>query len=638
MIPFSKSLGFRLLVISFILLALPLLVDSFVLLQERYSRAVTNTERIIKEATQIRELSIADLNPLHRNLVDFFTHYLESQHFLTKKSAELNKKLEDLAQAGELYGIVVIKIEENGDLKTVASNRPEYRTKNFADFFKMQDFHTPEVLNKDYSSYFFRSPGLDEPLFFFAHPIYLGKEHKYTYVILLVSNLQEKLKSYVRSENQLYTINFALLLPSTIVISASDPALLNHYFLPINPYYKELFERQEPQVTLPKKPLKVSRFSNYPFFEFEWKGENQIGYFKSIPEMAYSILSYTSKSAVFQKPLLEFIDIYSTYGIILTIGGFLASFLTMIMVRPMQNLGLCMQHIQEGHLEARYKKDPFGFEINTLGEIFNSMVDEVLEKKRMAEDERVVRETYAKELRLGQQVQRDLLPQHMPDYPNVEVAEAYIPTIEVGGDFYDVFVNKNNRQERLMLMIADVSGKGVGGCLYSLSVRNMLRVHAKFYGDIAEAMHRTNQLFMLDTGESGTFVTALLASYDAATHIFSYYSCGHNPGIVLRKDGQVEWLKNQGVALGAFETEKGEADTVFLRKGDAVIFYTDGVTEAHDENYKNFGEGRLAGCLRSASQMGAQEIVDEIIKQLRLFVGEAQQHDDITLLVMKVKK
>lgn len=308
----------------------------------------------------------------------------------------------------------------------------------------------------------------------------------------------------------------------------------------------------------------------------------------------------------------------------------------MRMAKPIQNLSLVMQKIQEGSLNYRYRKDPLGFEINTLGAIFNEMVDAVLGQKRKAEEERIKREIFASELKLGSQVQQSLLPQKMPHYPGVDMAQIYIPAIEVGGDFYDSFVKEKDHQKELFLAVADASGKGVHACLYSLSLRTMLAIYVREYRDIAQAMVATNNLFMQDTGDSGMFVTVLAGIYNYKNKILNYYSCGHNPGLVHRRNGDIEVLEHKGIAMGVREFEKAEAATVQLQQGDTLVFYSDGITEARNEEYKFFGEERLIDCLKLEGNKSALEIVEKIVAQVNIFVGSAPQHDDITLLVMKI--
>lgn len=639
MIQFRQSIGFRLLVISFILLAIPLLVDSFILVQKRYEHAISDAKEMLVEVAHFKELPLLELQPLDAPVVQLLIDYLGlEKSFPQEKSKTLDEKLEKLSQIGGFYGIFLLKITGDNRFIVIASGREEYIGRDYTNFFKMSDIYTKHSFEKGYSGYMTVDKDTLNPYFVMANPIYSTNENRFVGIIALTDDITAKIKTLLQPDMRNYKINFALLLPSSIVFAASDPTLRFQYFQPLDPAYKKLFLEEEPlaKTALPSEPLSTNTSIGAPFFEFTWNGQSQIGYVKNITGVNYSLLAYAAKNEIFQTPLIEFFNIYSIYGIILILGGAAATLLTMRMAKPIQNLGLVMTRIQEGDIQLRYQKDPFGFEINLLGEIFNGMVSAVLLQKRIAEKERVKKESFARELRLGQQVQRNLLPHKMPDYPGVEVAEIYIPTIEVSGDFYDVFLKDEKEDKKLVLAIADVSGKGVQACFYSLSVRTMLRTYAKEYSDIADAMLATNNLFRLDTGDTGLFVTVLCGVYDHRTKILSYYSCGHNPGYVRRADGSVEILVRDGMAMGVFAAEKSKARTIQLEKGDIVVFYTDGVTEAHNSEYQLFGEGRLVEYLSEKGDRTATEIVDGIVERVNAFVAQAAQHDDITLLVMKI--
>jgi len=194
-----------------------------------------------------------------------------------------------------------------------------------------------------------------------------------------------------------------------------------------------------------------------------------------------------------------------------------------------------------------------------------------------------------------------------------------------------VFVKDN---QQLVLAVADASGKGVQACFYSMSVRSMLRSYAREYDDVAEAMQATNNLFLIDTGDTGMFVTVLMGFYDLITHRLSYYSYGHTPLLLRKANGDVEFLPHPDIAMGVEFAQRKESHTVQLNRGDTLLFYTDGITEAHDETYQNFGEDRLVECLQK--EKGASELVEEVVNRVKAFVDKTPQHDDITLLAMKV--
>ncbi|MCH9627760.1 MAG: hypothetical protein S4CHLAM2_14030 [Chlamydiales bacterium] len=640
MIPFRKSIGFRLLGISFILLAFPLLVDSFILVQKRYEHAVADAKGYLVEVAHLRELPLEQIQPLNKPLLEVMTYFLNLQtDFPDQTNQELNKRLATLAEVGDFFGIFLLKITDDKEYIVTASSLESYIGKNYTEFFKYDPIQ-PDSVERGFKGYIsFDAKDLD-PYFIVAHLVHASDEEKAIGVLAVSDNISDKLNEILQQDDHRYPVRFALLLPSSIVIAATDPELRFNHFLPLDPDFRARFLKENNFVkgALPENPLKVVGEIGYPFTEFEWKGETQIGYVKKLPEADFALLTYASKDEIFHSPVVSFFNIYSVYGLILIIGGIVAYLLTMRMARPIQNLSVVMQEIQKGDSKQRYQKDPMGFEINVLGSIFNEMVDALLEQKKVAEEERIKRETFAQELRLGQQVQRSLLPQQMPHYPGVEVAEVYIPAIEVGGDFYDVFVKETEEgASQLVVAVADASGKGVQACFYSLSVRNMLRTYMKEYDDVGRAVSDTNNLFTLDTEETGMFVTVMIGVYDKQTGLFHYFSAGHNPPIVRRANGAVEIMRHHGMAMGVLPTENQQAESIQLHSGDVVVLYTDGITEAHDEEFELYSEERLIQLIENEGEKSASALVRRIVADVNDFAGKAPQHDDITLLVMKIE-
>jgi sigma-B regulation protein RsbU (phosphoserine phosphatase) len=221
----------------------------------------------------------------------------------------------------------------------------------------------------------------------------------------------------------------------------------------------------------------------------------------------------------------------------------------------------------------------------------------------------------------------------MPKIPGIDIAAGFRPAREVAGDFYDLFVKQD---EKLMLAIADAAGKGVPACLYSLCVRSMLRSFDDSFTELPEVIARTNNLFCLDTGESGVFVTAWVGVYDAKKRTLDYSCCGHPPAILKHKDGSFEELSTEGMALGVIPFDEVKAKSISLSSGDTVVLFTDGLLEAHDPDGRLFGKERLLDWLRTTEELSAEQMIESLFKKLAQFAYHAPQHDDQTLLVLKI--
>ena len=209
---------------------------------------------------------------------------------------------------------------------------------------------------------------------------------------------------------------------------------------------------------------------------------------------------------------------------------------------------------------------------------------------------------------------------------------AVIPAKEVGGDLFDVATMDDGR---VLLVIADVSGKGISAGLFMAVAKTLLgvaRTHGKTAHGVIEFLN--NQLSA--NNDALMFVTMFLAMFDPRTGELSYSNAGHNPPYIRRRDGRLEPLAGRhGPALGIKCSETYACETTTLRDGDLLLLYTDGITEAQDATESLFSEKRLEQCLRDTSGESAGEAGTAVIDAVAKFQGAAPQFDDITLLALR---
>lgn len=235
------------------------------------------------------------------------------------------------------------------------------------------------------------------------------------------------------------------------------------------------------------------------------------------------------------------------------------------------------------------------------------------------------------ELAIGRRIQLALLPRRFPEVEGWTFAADYEPAREVGGDLFDAF-RLRDRADRFGLLIADVTGKGIPAALLMADVRALLHAATDNADGPADALRRVNTILVRERVTS-LFVTAALLVVDSATGQVRYASAGHEPPLVARCAGGLDRLEAAGPILGAFGDAAFEERTVALDPGDAIVLYTDGVTEARDEGHGFFGEERLIDCLAGACGRPANEILRAIVDGVRSFRGPAEPFDDLTLLV-----
>ena len=258
---------------------------------------------------------------------------------------------------------------------------------------------------------------------------------------------------------------------------------------------------------------------------------------------------------------------------------------------------------------------------------FNRMA-EGLERARELEKER---DRLEHELDLARRIQARLLPSMPPAVPGLDVAGLSESAREVGGDYYD---HVDLGGGRLLLVIADVSGKGVPAALLMSGFRAALVSQDLSQAKPEDVASRVNE-FLNRSVEPGRFVTAFLGLLDAATGQLTYVNAGHNPPLLLRAGGAVESLEAGGVILGILPGSRYARGEVTLSPGDLVALYTDGVTEGANAANEMWGEERLATLLRSAAASCARDIATRIVREVRAFEGERGPADDITVLVAK---
>jgi sigma-B regulation protein RsbU (phosphoserine phosphatase) len=248
-----------------------------------------------------------------------------------------------------------------------------------------------------------------------------------------------------------------------------------------------------------------------------------------------------------------------------------------------------------------------------------------------AHDERVERE-----LRVARRIQRALVGLTEMGLDGWNLASEYEPAREIGGDFFDAFpILEAGRPQRLGFVIADVSGKGISAALLMAFVRPVIRAAIDRTGDPVEALERTN-LILVGERRTGLFVTVLCGILDLETGEVVLANAGHELPILVRADGSgpVE-VGESGPLVGAFGRLDLRPAALALAPGDRLLLYTDGVTDAANEQGARFGEERLLALLADPPAGDAEGLVSSIVEALGSFRGAAEPADDIAILIVE---
>ena len=236
------------------------------------------------------------------------------------------------------------------------------------------------------------------------------------------------------------------------------------------------------------------------------------------------------------------------------------------------------------------------------------------------------------ELDIAYSMQQSILPTEFPQSPLFEVFGSMEPARDVGGDFFEVL---NLPGGRVGLAVADVSGKGVPSALFMMSSSTLLRGAAVGRTSPDEVLKEINRL-LCDNNEAAMFVTVFFGIFDPATGEFVFANGGHNPPLVVGRDGSSRLLEQTaGVALGVAPDIAYERRSVTLDPGEMMVLYTDGVTEAENGDREQFGVGRLQAVYAEDRTAGAREANEAVFRAVREFAGDALQFDDITCLTLR---
>jgi sigma-B regulation protein RsbU (phosphoserine phosphatase) len=280
-------------------------------------------------------------------------------------------------------------------------------------------------------------------------------------------------------------------------------------------------------------------------------------------------------------------------------------------------------------------------QLGELADSFNQMTGSIenllltaAEKKRLEE-----------ELRIARQIQMSLLPRGSLDVPGLGITALCVPAREVGGDYYDVFALNGNR---IGVLIADVAGKGTSAALYMAELKGLMLSLSEIHDSPRQLLIEVNRIISSNL-DSRSFITMTYVVIDLAGETMTYARAGHTPLLylpgpaapvngaqVLTPSGMVLGLRIEGAAEKF--SELLEEERVALYAGDIIVLYTDGITEAMNADSELFGDQRLSQIVEEHGHLESGELRERILREIEAFVGGADQHDDMTMILMKVEK
>ncbi len=328
---------------------------------------------------------------------------------------------------------------------------------------------------------------------------------------------------------------------------------------------------------------------------------------------------------LFMAFMLIVLEVFALYFGVRITGGITSA------VRSLQK---GTRRVAKGDLDA-YIEIPNEDELGDLAVSFNKMTAAL----KIGQEEAHEREQLERELKTARDIQEKLLPDEMPQIPGFEITGTNIPSLQVGGDYFD-FIDLASGH--LGIAIGDVCGKGIPAALLMANLQAGLHGQAVGPGEIASVIARMNDLLVRST-DINMFATFFYGVLDRASSTFISTNAGHNPPLHFQEDGHYKRLKANGLIIGFLADQTYKQHTSKIVPGDVLVLYTDGVTEAlrevaKKEEEKHFEEARLIKVIKKNLDKSAREIQSAILKAISDFTAGAPQNDDITLVVIKHTK
>lgn len=243
-----------------------------------------------------------------------------------------------------------------------------------------------------------------------------------------------------------------------------------------------------------------------------------------------------------------------------------------------------------------------------------------------------------RDLQIAREIQTWLLPNEPPKIPGIEVAFQTRPANTVAGDYYDIFLRPNGRPDKnqVLLAVADVAGKSIPAAMLMATFQASMRTLSVTQSSLPELVASINRYACTNSQGGLRFTTAFLAELDPETRTLTYINAGHNQPMLCRKSGALERLEAGGLPIGIRAEASYQSGSVVLAPGDWLVIFTDGVVEAMNTRGDEYGEPRLLAAIATSSNGTPGEMMQRIMTDLDIFVGNTPQHDDVTCMLLKV--
>jgi len=313
------------------------------------------------------------------------------------------------------------------------------------------------------------------------------------------------------------------------------------------------------------------------------------------------------------------------------------AFFSRTITKPLGSLARSTSEIVKGNLDIELPEVRANDEIGRLTRSFKEMKVALKEYIADLAATTAAKERIESELKIARTIQMSFLPKLFPPFPDkheFEIFASLEPAKEIGGDLYDFFLLD---EEHLFFVVGDVSDKGIPAALFMAVTKTLLKGTAEPHLKPSDILKKVN-LELCHDNDSNMFVTVFCGILNFKSGELLYSNAGHNPPLLVRTGQDPEWLElPKGFFLGVFEDSQYHTEKVELRSGDLLLVYTDGVTEALNEDKELYSDRRLLETTRTYPDKSPEELVNNVVNAVKSFSKDVSQADDITVLALRFK-
>ncbi len=360
------------------------------------------------------------------------------------------------------------------------------------------------------------------------------------------------------------------------------------------------------------------------FCKTEIKGEKMYCEYRSVGD--YYVLAYMpSEEADLSNNVTLYMFLFVESLIYITVFCLVYQITRIKFIEKIERVNAGLKKIVRGDLDTRLDVRS-SYEFSHLSDDINSTVDAL--KGHISDAKKRIE----RELELARQIQKSAVPFIFPPFPKRDDFDVYAlmnTAKEVGGDFYDFYFTDD---KHFAFLIADVSGKGIPAAMFMMASKTLIKSLAESGKTVDTIFNETNEK-LCKNNDAGMFVTAWMGVINLETGHMAFANAGHNPPMICRKNGTFEYLKTRpNFVLAGMDCTVYKKHDLYLKPGDKIYLYTDGVTEANDVNGNLFGDDRLLKSMHALGQADSKTICKQIERDVNAFAKDAEQSDDMTML------